>query len=78
MDQFHDAKGADVSRWLSLHTGAFFGLDRKTDRRRSRLWNPRICITGGIQPAVLSRVLTVPVAASSCLSSVTRGFQKSD
>ncbi len=58
MDQFHDGKGADVSRWLSLHTGAFFGLDRKTDRRRSRLFDPRVCITGGIQPAVLSRVLT--------------------
>src|SRR5205814_1625830 len=58
MDQFHDAKGADVSRWLSLHTGVWFGLDRKTDRRHFRLWQPRVCITGGIQPAVLARVLT--------------------
>src|SRR5262249_54780825 len=58
MDQFHDAKGADVSRWLSLHTGNFFGLDRRTDNLRSRFWNPRVCITGGIQPAVLKRALT--------------------
>ncbi len=58
MDQFHNGKGADVSRWLSLHTGAFFGFDRKTDHRRSRLWEPRVCITGGIQPTVLTRVLT--------------------
>src|SRR4029434_5971532 len=51
MDQFHDAKGSDVSRWLSLHTGVFSGLDRKTDKVRARLWHPRVCITGGIQPA---------------------------
>ena len=58
MDQFHDAKGADVSRWLSLHTGVFFGFDRRTDRRRFRLYQPRVCITGGIQPRVLARALT--------------------
>jgi 5S rRNA maturation endonuclease (ribonuclease M5) len=58
MDQFHDAKGSDVSRWLSLHTGVVFAFDRKTDRRRFRLWYPRVCISGGIQPAVLTRVLT--------------------
>ncbi len=58
MDQYHDARGSDVSRWLSLHTGVLCGLDRKTDRRRYRLFNPRVSITGGIQPAVLARVLT--------------------
>ncbi len=58
LDQYHDSKGSDVSRYLTLHTGVFFGLDRKTDRRRYRLFNPRLCITGGIQPAVLARVLT--------------------
>jgi len=35
MDQFHDAKGADVSRWLSLHSGVFFGFDRRTDHCRN-------------------------------------------
>ena len=25
-DQFTNAKGADVCRWLCLHTGVFFGL----------------------------------------------------
>jgi uncharacterized protein DUF3987 len=58
MDQFHDAKGSDVARWLSLHSGVFFGFDRKTDCRRFRLYEPRVCITGGIQPGVLARVLT--------------------
>jgi hypothetical protein len=58
-DQYRAGKGgADVSRWLSLHTGVFFGLDRRTDKRRFRIYNPRVCITGGIQPGVLRRVLT--------------------
>ena len=57
-DQYHAGKGSDVSRWLSLHTGVFFGVDRRTDHRRYRILEPRVCITGGIQPAVLARVLT--------------------
>jgi hypothetical protein len=57
-DQYHGGKGSDVTRWLSLHTGAFFGVDRRTDHRRYRIQQPRVCITGGIQPAVLRRVLT--------------------
>ena len=57
-DQYHASKGADVSRWLSLHTGVFFGLDRRTDKRRYRIHQPRVCVTGGIQPSVLRRVLT--------------------
>jgi hypothetical protein len=57
-DQYHAAKGADVGRWLSLHTGVFFGLDRRTDNRRYRIHQPRVCITGGIQPQVLRRALT--------------------
>jgi hypothetical protein len=57
-DQYHAAKGADVSRWLSLHTGVFFGVDRRTDHRRYRIHEPRVCITGGIQPKVLTRALT--------------------
>ena len=57
-DQYHAGKGADVSRWLSLHTGAFFGLDRRTDKRRYRIHQPRVCVTGGIQPKILRRVLT--------------------
>ena len=57
-DQYRDGKGSDVARWLSLHTGVKLGIDRKTDRRRIRLFNPRVCITGGIQPNVLRRSLT--------------------
>jgi hypothetical protein len=57
-DQYTGAKGADVSQWLSLHTGVFFGLDRRSDHRRYRIHQPRISITGGIQPEVLRRLLT--------------------
>ena len=61
-DQFTKAKGADVSRWLSLHTGVFFGLDRRgetrAEKRCYRLFQPRVGITGGIQPKVLARALT--------------------
>ncbi len=58
-DQFtKGAKGSDVSRYLSLHTAVFFGLDRREGGRSYRIFNPRVCITGGIQPAVLARCLT--------------------
>jgi hypothetical protein len=58
-DQYKShAKGSDVSRWLSLHTGVFIAVDRRTDKRHHRIWQPRVCITGGIQPKVLRRALT--------------------
>jgi Protein of unknown function (DUF3987)/BT4734-like, N-terminal domain len=57
-DQYRASKGADVSRWLSLHTGVLFGVDRRSDKRRYRIHQPRVCIAGGIQPQVLRRVLT--------------------
>src|SRR5262245_54628505 len=57
-DQFTNAKGADVARWLSLHTGVFLGLDGRTEKRSYRIYQPRVCITGGIQPKVLARALT--------------------
>ena len=57
-DQYTNAKGSDVSRWLQLHTAVFFGVDRRSDQRRYRIYDPRVCITGGIQPQVLKRILT--------------------
>jgi len=57
-DQYRNQKGSDVSRWCSLHTGVQFGIDRRTDNRHQRIWLPRVCITGGIQPKVLKRLLT--------------------
>jgi hypothetical protein len=58
-DQYKShAKGSDVSRWLSLHTGVFLAVDRRSDNRHHRIWQPRVCITGGIQPKVLLRALT--------------------
>jgi hypothetical protein len=57
-DQYKNAKGSDVTRWLSLHTAVFLAVDRRTDDRHHRIFLPRVCITGGIQPAILRRVLT--------------------
>ncbi len=57
-DQYRNVKGSDVSRWLTLHSAFFFGLDRRTDQRHYRIRHPRVCITGGIQPRVLNRALT--------------------
>ena len=57
-DQYKSAKGSDVSRWLSLHTAVFLAVDRLKDNRYHRIWMPRVCITGGIQPKILRRVLT--------------------
>jgi Protein of unknown function (DUF3987)/BT4734-like, N-terminal domain len=57
-DQYKSGKGSDVARWLTLHTAVFFAVDRRSDDRHYRIFDPRVCITGGIQPAVLQRVLT--------------------
>ena len=57
-DQYKNAKGSDVSRWLSLHTGVFVAVDRKKDDLHHRIWQPRVCLTGGIQPKVFRRILT--------------------
>jgi 5S rRNA maturation endonuclease (ribonuclease M5) len=57
-DQYHAAKGADVGQWLSLHTGVQFAFDRRTDKRSYRIWQPRVNISGGIQPKVFGRILT--------------------
>ncbi|PYJ33625.1 MAG: hypothetical protein DME88_07915 [Verrucomicrobia bacterium] len=57
-DQYKNhAKGSDVSRWLSLHNGVFIAVDRRTDNRHHRIWQPRVCICGGIQPKILRRLL---------------------
>jgi VirE N-terminal domain. len=59
-DQYRNknAKGSDVSRWLSVHTGVFLAVDRKKDNLHHRIWQPRVCITGAIQPQILRRLLT--------------------
>jgi len=57
-DQYKNARGSDVSRWLSLHTAVSLAVDRRTDSRHYRIINPRVSITGGIQPKILRRALT--------------------
>jgi len=58
LDLYHGTKRTDLSRWCSLHTGVQFLLDRRTDNRHHRIWLPRACITGGVQPAILHRLLS--------------------
>ena len=58
-DQYRKGvKGSDVARWLTLHSAFFFGMDRRSDHRHYRIHDPRACLTGGIQPKVLQRILT--------------------
>ena len=57
-DQYKNARGSDISRWLSLHTAVSLAVDRRTDSRHYRIANPRVSISGGIQPEILRRVLT--------------------
>jgi hypothetical protein len=57
-DQYKNARGSDVSRWLSLHTAVALAVDRRTDHRHYRILNPRVNIAGGIQPKILRRTLT--------------------
>ena len=57
-DQYRSGKGSDVGRWLSLHTGVFFAVDRRSDDRHYTIFDPRVSINGGIQPKTLRRVLT--------------------
>jgi hypothetical protein len=61
-DQYKSAHGSDVSRWLSLHTAVALAVDRRTDARHYRIANPRVSITGGIQPKILRRALTAEAA----------------
>ena len=58
-DQYRSGvKGADITRWLSLHTGMPFSFDRRSDRRMYRINLPRVSLTGTVQPETLQRVLT--------------------
>ena len=57
-DQYKNARGSDVSRWLSLHTAVSMAVDRRTQDRHYRIAYPHVGITGGIQPKILQRTLT--------------------
>ena len=58
MDQYHSGKGADVSRWCTLHSGYPLAIDRRTDKRHYFILFPRVCIAGGIHPDILRQSLT--------------------
>ncbi|NMC21159.1 MAG: DUF3987 domain-containing protein, partial [Thermogutta sp.] len=54
-DRYSNAKGGDSAFWLSSHGGLSHTVDRKTS---GAFYIPAaaVCVTGGIQPAVLRRV----------------------
>ncbi len=58
-DQYKSKPGGDESKWLSMHSGEGFSVDRKTGVPRT-IYVPRayVSITGGIQPGILGRVLS--------------------
>jgi DNA polymerase I-like protein with 3'-5' exonuclease and polymerase domains len=52
--------GSDLPRWLSMHSAGGFSYHRKTgDRRRIVVPHAAVSVTGGIQPGVLARALTL-------------------
>ncbi|NMC21107.1 MAG: DUF3987 domain-containing protein, partial [Thermogutta sp.] len=55
-DRYVGTKGGDSAFWLSAHGGLSHTVDRKTS---GAFYIPAaaVCVTGGIQPAVLRRVL---------------------
>ncbi|MHB8521850.1 MAG: DUF3987 domain-containing protein [Limisphaerales bacterium] len=57
-NQFDHGQGTDLAHYLSLHSGMMFAFDRKTGREVIRIFNPRVCVAGGIQPQILQRCLS--------------------
>lgn len=59
-DRYAQGKGGDVAKWLEMFGGRSMMVDRKTGNPPT-LYVPRaaVSITGGIQPATLSRSLGV-------------------
>ena len=58
-DRYASGKGgADSAHWLSMFNGESISVDRKTGIPRT-IFVPRasVCVTGGIQPAILHRAL---------------------
>ena len=63
-DKYSSKKGgasSDVPKWLEIYNCESITIDRKTGEDRDRfiyVRKPSVCITGGIQPAILARCLT--------------------
>ena len=55
MDQFSKSKSAVIAKILSLWTG--IRLDNPTMKSDRRISNPYVCLMGGIQPALLDKLL---------------------
>jgi len=59
-DAYRGGRGGDVAKWLSMHRADALLVDRKSGPSKT-LFVPRaaVSVTGGIQPATLSRALGV-------------------
>lgn len=57
--RYKSGGGSDLPNWLEMFRAGTIVIDRKTGERRN-LFVPRacVCVTGGIQPGVLTRSLT--------------------
>ncbi|GAB6167487.1 hypothetical protein JCM19992_34870 [Thermostilla marina] len=56
-DRYAQTRGKDVTAWLSMHTAYPITVDRKTSGT-IYVQSAAVSVTGGIQPAVLQRVLS--------------------
>lgn len=57
-DQYKQSRGSDVTHWLEMHGARSMTVDRKTGKDRViRVAKAHVCVTGGIQPAVLRESL---------------------
>jgi len=57
-DQYRGGKGADVSKWLSMHRAEPLLIDRKTGPVKNLfIKHAAVSVTGGIQPTTLRRAL---------------------
>ncbi len=56
-DEYKKSKGGDAPKWLELHGGRSFTVDR-SGKEPLNLVDPVVCVTGGIQLQTLARALS--------------------
>jgi hypothetical protein len=63
-DAYKSTRGADVATWLSMHRAGCVNIDRKTNKRTTRISHAAVSVTGGVQPATLRSALAGRYAAN--------------
>lgn len=59
MNMYRGGLGADRQKWLSFWSGKDEIINRKGSLKPLILQNPYICMTGGIQPGILPKLLSI-------------------